>query len=206
MSVEIIADALQDIQRFFDALPEATLKAGMLAINDAADDSVPDIRRQMRKEVNFPRGYLEGGKRLYVKRRANTASLEAIIAGRDRPTSLARFVPAGATPENSRRRELSLQVKPGQVAKTRRAWLVNLRNGNTGLAIRLKEGEELRRSVGAVLLRGPSNKRPDANVYLLYGPSVDQVFRGVANDKTDEILRRALNNFVRQFGRLTGNG
>ncbi len=205
MSVGIVADALKDIQRFFDALPEETLSAAVLAINEAAGDAVPSIRKEMRKQINFPAGYLEGG-RLSLKRKANKATLEAVIAGRDQPTSLARFVPAGATPANSRGRELSLQVKPGVRARTQRAWLVNLRNGNVGLAVRLKPGESLRNSTGAKLLAGANHKRPDQNVYLLYGPSVDQVFRGVAAEMSDEILRRATANFIRQFGRFTGNG
>lgn len=203
MSVGVIAEGIKDIQRFYEALPDATLEAAVFAINDTVRDTVPEIRREMRKEVSFPSGYLEGGDRLYIKRKANKNTLEAVITGRDRPTSLARFAPAGATPENSRGREIMLRVKPGAVAKTRRAWLVNLRNGNMGLAIRLKPGESLKNTSGAVLLAGSSHKRPDANVYLLYGPSVDQVLRGVADDLTPEILNKMASNFTRQFGRIS---
>ncbi len=206
MSVGIVADALKDIEKFFDALPDATLSAAVLAINDAATDSQPQIRREMRKQINFPGGYLESGERLFLKRKANKGTLEAVIAGRDRPTSLARFATAGANPQNSRGRGLNLRVKPGRTIRTQRAWLVNLRNGNTGLAVRLKPGESLRNSSGAVLLAGAAHKRPDMNVYLLYGPSVDQVFRGVAGDMTPEILEKVSRNFIRHFGRFSGNG
>ena len=41
------------------------------------------------------------------------------------------------------------------------------------------------------------------NVYLLYGPSVDQVFRSVADDKTPKILSDVTAEFLRQFARLS---
>jgi hypothetical protein len=41
------------------------------------------------------------------------------------------------------------------------------------------------------------------NVYLLYGPSVDQVFRLVADDRADDLAEMVENQFYRQFARLT---
>lgn len=62
------------------------------------------------------------------------------------------------------------------------SFLVKLKSGNAktdtqfnlGLAIRLKPGERLRNKTSMTQL--------DHNVYLLYGPSVDQVFRTVRED------------------------
>ena len=75
------------------------------------------------------------------------------------------------------------------------AFLVRLKNNNIGLAVRLKPGEVLQNSEKAVRL--------DNNVYLLYGPSVDQVFRSVADDKTPKILSDVTAEFLRQFARLS---
>ena len=55
-----------------------------------------------------------------------------------------------------------------------RAFLMNLRSGNLGLAVRLAPGERIDNKRRMVQM---SN-----GLYLLYGPSVDQVFRSVAED------------------------
>ena len=78
------------------------------------------------------------------------------------------------------------------------AFLVRLKNNNIGLAVRLKPGEVLQNSEKAVRL--------DNNVYLLYGPSVDQVFRSVADDITPSIQQSVSRQFFRQFTRLSSRG
>lgn len=193
MTVSIFATALKDVREFFEALPDIADQAAVMAINQVAErDGLVMIRSQMRKEVNFPSGYLEG-QRLRVTRRARSNDLEAIIRGRDRATSLARFA-AGQNPINTRNRGVRVDV--GKNTRTlRKAFLVNLRNGNMGLAVRLKPGQTLDNSQGAVKL---SN-----NVYLLYGPSVDQVFRGVADSRADAIADMVTNQFLRQFARIS---
>lgn len=196
MTVGVIADALSDVARYFEQLPEIAEQAAFLAINDSADDALPEARREMSKQINFPKGYLNG-QRLGVKSRASRRKLEAVIAGRDRPTSLARFA-EGATIANSKGRPLFVRVKPGKTVKLNQAFLVRLKNNNIGLAVRLKPGEVLQNSEKAVRL--------DNNVYLLYGPSVDQVFRSVADDITPSIQQSVSRQFFRQFARLSSRG
>lgn len=199
MSVSILAKSLLDVADYFDSFPEITEQAAVLAVNDAAEDTLPSVKREMRKQINFPSNYLNPS-RLGIRRKAVRGSIEAVISGRDRPTSLARFA-EGATPQNSRGRPIFLKVKNGQVRKLARpdgkpsAFLVNLRSGNIGLAVRLRPGEKLENSEKAVRL--------DNNVYLLYGPSVDQVLRDVADTETPDIARRVSTNFFRQFARLS---
>ena len=73
----------------------------------------------------------------------------------------------------------------------------NRPGGNMGLAIRLKPGERLANTQGAVrLTRG---NRPGDNVWLLYGPSVNQVLRDVATRDTPAILRNVSLEFLRQW-------
>lgn len=193
MSVSIVANGLRDAVNFFRALPAVAEKAAVLALNEAATrGGMTMIRRDMRDQINFPSGYLEQG-RLRVSRKATGSSLEAAIRGRDRATSLARFA-AGQRPENTRRRPIQVQVKKGNSLWMRKAFLVRLKNGNIGLAVRLKPGEQMR-NTGAAAPLAP-------NVFLLYGPSVDQVFRGVAEDRAPDIANLVERNFLRQFARL----
>ena len=73
--------------------------------------------------------------------------------------------------------------------------MVRLRNGNIGLAVRLKDGELPINTHSEVMLAD--------NVWLLYGPSVDQVLSGVADDVAPGIQRSLSKQFLRQFARLT---
>ena len=196
MSVSVIADALSDVADYFEKLPEVATQAAALAINTVSQrQALPAIRKEMRDQLNFPEGYLETQDRLSVVRKASKNVLSATIRGRDRATSLARFRIGGQTPANTRGRGVRLQVKRGQTRVLRKAFLVNLRGGNTGLAVRLKPGESLSNSTGAVQLA--------ENVYLLYGPSVDQVFQTVSADVAPSVLDSVTNEFFRQLARLS---
>lgn len=196
MTVRVFADALKDVRQYFEQLPDIAEQAAVLAINDVAERTgLTAIRKEMRAEVEFPKGYLENGDRLRVTQRARKGSLEAMITGRDRATSLARFAP-GQNAQNTRGRGVRVKVSSkGGMKVLEKAFIVNLKNGNKGLAVRLKPGDQLRNSSKAVKLSG--------NAYLLYGPSVDQVFRGVADQESGQILNMVSNQFLRQFARLT---
>lgn len=193
---DVLGD-LRDLSQFFTAMPEVTSKAVSLAMNDVSErKAVPAIRRETESQVAFPKGYLDSPDRLGVTKRASPNNLEVVITARDRPTSLARFAP-GQTPENTRGKPLYVQVKRGRTVRLNKAFMVRLKNGNIGLAVRLKPGESLRNKTDmkAVALAN--------NVYLLYGPSVDQVFRTVADSAAPEIGTQIGNEFYRQFARLS---
>lgn len=195
MTVAIEVSALGDLTRYFEALPDIAETAAVLAINQVAErDGLTAIRRDMRSQIDFPAGYLEDNKRLRVARKASKGSLEAVIRGRDRATSLARFA-KGQNPGNTRGRGVRVTVKPGQTRTLKSAFMVRLNNGNIGLAVRLKPGESMKNSQASLRLA--------ENVYLLYGPSVDQVFRGVVDERSPDIANMVSKQFLRQFARLT---
>lgn len=188
-------DATADLAALTPKLTEAARQA----INRTLDRTRTQAAREIRRQVSFPANYLSpSGERLSVSQRATDARLEGTITGRWRPTSLARFA-KNTDPKAARRRGgVSVAVKPGSAKFMKGAWLVRLRAGsektdtqfNLGLAMRLKPGETLRNSRGAVRL--------DNNVWLLYGPSVSQVFTTVRDDLTPETM-----NFLEQeFERL----
>ena len=84
----------------------------------------------------------------------------------------------------------------------KRAFLIKLNKGggqtdtqfNAGLAIRLRPGEKIQNKVRQVQL--------SKNLYLLYGPSVQQVFldnqgSGVAEDMKGEVLDQLEREFLK---------
>lgn len=202
MTVSIDASALGKLQGFFDALPDVAERAMGMAINQVAErDGLSVLRREMREQVDFPAGYLEkgpNGPRLApYGRKAGKGSLERVIRGRDRPTSLVQFTHGLSTKSNSKH-GVRVTIKPGRTRLLKRAFLVNLRNGNTGLAVRLKDGETMKFSSGSVKLA--------ENLYLLYGPSVNQVFADVAKSKSGAIGDMVTKQFLRQFNRMSSRG
>lgn len=198
-------DGLKDLADYARGLPQQTTTAARLAINQIADRmAVPEARREIAAQVAFPDGYLNDD-RLGVTERATSANLQAVVTGRDRPTSLARFAPGAALGSKA---AITLVVKPGTATTLRNAWLVRLRAGatltedkfNIGLAVRLKPGEQFRNKKDAA-----SAVQLAPNVYLLYGPSVGQVFRDVADKISPVVLDSLEAEFLRQFNRLAGD-
>ncbi|AAQ63355.2 hypothetical protein Nazgul55 [Burkholderia phage BcepNazgul] len=204
MSIEIVAEGLGEFRDYVDRLPDISQQAAMIAINQTAQrTALPLARTEIGEQVNFPDNYLKDDSRLGVTKKATRNDLEAVIGARQRPTSLARFAEPGQTTKSTRKGGVSVVVKPGRTKQFKRGFLVRLRAGKTltedkynlGLAVRLSPGETLHATDGATKL---SN-----NVYLLYGPSVDQVFRTVADDITTEVLDALADEFLRQFTRLS---
>ncbi len=195
MSVFVRGEFLQDATKFFEDFPEIAERAAMMSINQVAErKAVPMIRHDAESQVNFPSGYLDGEDRLGVSQKATQGSLEAVITARDRPTSLARFIVGEAKVGQA---GISVRVsKGGGGARMDKAFVVKLKNGNRGVAIRLKSGETPDRAYNPVALAD--------NVWLLYGPSVDQVVRTVAEASIPEIGNMLSDEFYRQFVRLSG--
>lgn len=205
MSITIVADGLLDLGKYLDAMPNVATHAAYMAINQVAQrKAIPIIRTGIMEQVEFSSSYLNAD-RLNVTRKATSGNLEAVIGARSRPTSLARFA-KGQTPESTRKGGVSLLVKPGQPVNLKKAFLVKLNAGksadenfNVGLAVRLKPGESIKNKTNA-----SSTAHFSPNVYLLYGPSVDQVFKTVAVDVGPLIAEDLSAEFVRQFVRLSG--
>lgn len=202
MTVTISADGIADLELYFDRFPTVARNAMSIAINDAARDvGMKAARRDITAQVAFPEGYLDRPDRLSVTQYATPTRLEARITGRDRPTSLARFAARG-TPVYRRGAQpplgVTVMVKPGRPEHFASAFLYALKNGNVGFAIKLRPGDTVRgveRYQPIMLWKG---------VFLLYGPSVNQVFQGVADDIAPEVTSAIEAEFHRQFTRLSG--
>lgn len=176
----VAVEGLENLKSISD-LPQDILLAATRAINKTTDRTRAESARLMRLQVNFPARYLSGQDgHLRISQRATTGKLEGKILGRHRATSLARFSSGsiGGNPKSG----VTVSVKPGSSRVMRRAFLMKLRAGtdsidtrsNLGLAIRLRPGETIHNKRNMVKVK--------TGLYLLYGPSVDQVFRSVADD------------------------
>lgn len=181
--------ALEGIDSALDILsaePARIDKATQLAINKGIDRARAAAAREMRSQVKFPAAYLTGDNaRLRVTKRASGGNLEAVLTGRQRPTSLARFGKEKTKEAARKAGGVHVQVSPGSAKFIKNAFIVRLRRGadelgNVGVAIRVKPGDTLRNKKTAAV-------RLSNNVFLLYGPSVDQVFKTVREDIAPDI-------------------
>ncbi len=198
----VVVEGLKDID--IAGLGDQIKLDAVRAINDAAEWGRAQAAKEIRDQVNFPAQYLQpGGKRLYVSKKAQRQDIEAKITARTRATSLARFI-TGSAPQMNKP-GVTVQVQPGKARHMKRAFVVKLPAGsgpvdtkfNLGLAVRLRPGEVLRNKSDI--------RRLDKGLYLLYGPSVDQIFlardgSGVAPDIAPNIATRVVNEFERLRG------
>ena len=167
------------------------------SINKTADRARTQASRDIRDQIAFPASYLSpSAKRLFVSTKATKASpFEAVISGRDRPTSLARFSNQRPVPgKRHRGGQVTVTVKPGVRRYIKRAFLITLNNSNVGLAVRTDGGP-------------PNNayapKEIGKNLWLLYGPSVDQVLSAASNGGGiyEEIVPETLDFLNDEFNR-----
>ena len=200
----ISADSFDQVVRAFEKAPQIAEQAARLAVNEAARFGRVRASEQMRNEVNWQKGYVD--QRLTVAPAKGTA-LSATITGRWRPTSLSRFLVRAP----AKGRAMKVQVKAGGGAKElKRAFPVRLRAGsgrtdskyNQGIAIRLPKGKQPRNTTAAIELSSTGK----STAWLLYGPSINMVFRDVRYKVDDQIAERLSSEFIRQFARLSNNG
>lgn len=168
-------------QASLDQVPAHIIRAARQAVNKTTERTRAAVSRETYRQVKFPSGYLLGSKgRLYIKKLATDSDLEAIIAGRSRPTSLSRFVTGSLAVGGAKRKAgLRVEVKPGSARRMPGAFLIKLRAGsstetknNLGVAVRTKSG------------RPPPGYKPvklAQNLWLLYGPSVSSVLYSARN-------------------------
>lgn len=204
MRIDIhMSNELDRIREYLDAAPDNAARAMRMALNTVAQRSgMTKIRGAMQQQIAFEKSYLSGD-RLEVSKLATDGNLSVVIRARKRATSLARF--AGGQAVGKLAGGVRVRVRSGKTSVIKKGWLVRLNAGaslgednyNVGLAVRLAPGETI------------SHKRTKHTswlvkdqVALLYGPSVDQVFRTVSAEVGDDLASMVATEFFRNFERL----
>lgn len=193
---------LEGLEKFADAagnLPANVETAITRSINKTLDRTRTRAARAVLDQVAFPASYLgPATKRLWVRQRARNGSLFGSIEGLDAATSLARFAKQKVPTAGSQRPKgdkIDVRVKAGGGFKAiPRAFLIRLRNNNVGLAVRTNGGQP----PGAY-----KPKEIGKNLWLLYGPSVDQALLAATDGDGvyEELSPEALDFMVGEFHR-----
>lgn len=211
MSVLVEASGVRDLAMYFDRFPDITREAMSLAINDTArGTALTAARRDITAQVAFPDGYLDRPDRLSVTKFATPTRLEAKISGRDRPTSLARFavpgtpITVGAGRTKVIGKGVTIQIKPGVTKFFANGFLWQFPGGNIGFALRLRPGETVKGVHTYPVYQVRDKMGRPTGLFILYAPSVDQVFQSVAEEIGPEVTSELADEFMRQFTRLSG--
>jgi hypothetical protein len=198
MNFGVVVEGIENIHQFRRLGKDIEL-AAVRAVNTTARSKRTRAAKLIGGQLNVPKSYLSpAGGRLAVVKQATRTSPEAVIRARGRPTSLARY----ATTKTINKAGVRVKVGSSQTRFLKRAFLIKLpgkggdvdTQGNLGLAVRVKPGERISNKIRQVQV--------SKGLYLLYGPSVQQVFldnqgNGVANDMTKETLRDLEAEFLR---------
>ncbi len=213
MSLELRFSVTGDdtMERYLREYPKAARQAAKLSINDTIRRGRRKTKREIMSQVNLTSSYLNAER--LTENFATNDNLVGSIVGRRRPTSLARFDAQQLYQPNKTRpgrKPTGATVRVKNARKTiPNAFLIKLKAGNRdganqGLAVRLPEGKKPRRRFGGK----PLYKSRNTNVWLLYGPSVNQVMTSEKEGPSIvENLKPELNSYLnrefrRQFGRL----
>ena len=195
----VFVEGLESLQEVELLAPRIEL-AAVRAINTTTRSTRTLAARNIGRQINIPRSYLQPAKkRLYVSALAQRGKLEATITARGRATSLARYVQG--TPR--RGSPVRVSVKPGRTIALQRAFLIKLPAGSGGVDTKFNMGLAIRLAPGEKLTNKRNARRLQKGLYLLYGPSIDQVF--LDNDKdgvAEDIAPAAAVKLETEFLRL----
>lgn len=199
--INVSIEGLESVSRFLESFPEATKRAAHRAINQTADrKGFAAMRALMKEQIAFPPGYLEDQTRFRVGQRATSDNLEATVVARQRPTSLARFVSnRGAIGRTGPAAPLIINVKKNRRKTLQRAFLIRLRAGQSASADNFNVGLAVRLAAGETLINKKFARPMQGNLYLLYGPSVEQLFENLLPSKMGEIGEYLETEFLRQM-------
>lgn len=188
----VTGKGIEDLDRYVARLGDGANRAAVMAVNDTADWARVRIKRQMQSEVNLGETAFGKGK-FGITRRANPADLQAIVSASRQPYSLSRF--KTDTPEfGPKAGPVKVRIKAGGSTVTlKRAFYLRAPNGAVGIAVRSKQ--PLDNSRGARRVKG-------TDIYVLFGPSPDQLMRRLAPDSVPAVENYLNREFSRQIVRV----
>mgnify|MGYP001156600531 CR=1 FL=1 len=182
---------LNEAKEAFAELPVKLRSALIASINNVVPNAHSLAVEKITEQVALTKGYVKS--RLYISQRASNTDPMAVISGRVRSTQLRRYggkqlFSAAKLPGKRRLAGTSVGVKTGgsqQVLK--HAWI-----------IKLKYGEQ---SAGAGLTMGIAQRTGSGrdDYRILYGPSVDQVFRDVKDEIRPDVEQLLADEWLKQM-------
>ncbi len=188
----VAGKGIESLERYVARLGDGATKAAVMAVNDTAEWARVRIKRQMQSEVQLTESAF-ANRQFAVTRRANTAELQATLSASRQPYSLSRFK-TGDVGFGPSAGPVKVRIKTGgSTVPLKRAFYLRAPNGAVGIAVRSKK--PLDNSRGARRVRG-------TDIYVLFGPSPDQLMRRLAPDSVPAVENYLNREFSRQIVRV----
>lgn len=184
-------EGLAEVRQRLAALGEKAPRVMAMVINRGADRARTRGVSAIAAQVKLQKSYIRD--LLAVSKKASKADPDAVITGRKRPTLLFRYgaVQRTVPARNGKRRKAGVSVNvKRKSAPAEGKWFIVHRLKNSGASAVISR---FRRSSGV-------GNRWDG-LKVLYGPSVDQLWRDVRDDVAPEVMEWAGTELVRQLER-----
>lgn len=190
--ITIARTGLENLDAYVRRFGDGANKAASMTLNDTARWARTRLKAQMQADIRLTESAFTG-KRLYVAEFANPGHLQATVRGDKQGYSLSRF--SVDKPVRLARAPF-LQIKRGGPSvQVKRGFFLPAPNGALGLAVR----------TNGPLTKGKGRKI-SKNLYILFGPSPDQMMKRLVPELVPSVLRYADTEFTRQIKRFITNG
>lgn len=196
--IRISSAGIQGLATFVARTPEVAAEAAKLAVGDAAEWGRNLSKREMVSAVNLPAGAL-AGRRFRISQRPTTANPEAVISADNNPLGLSRFV-VGQKAKGSAHPKVRILVGGATKSfsdpdtKGSYSFLIPTPNGADGVGLAIRTKGPLKNSSAA--------RKIGRDLYLLSGPSVNQMFGQLMPTLVPRIEAKLQTEFARQYERL----
>jgi len=190
--ITVSSGGIRGLEEAIKRFPQAAAEASKLAVNDTIDFARANIRKAIVDQIAVPPDAITPA-RFGVTRRATQNKLEAVLSASNQPLGLVRFARGEKV---SGKTGVQVQVKKGGEIRTlKNAFFLPTPGapGSFALAVRAPGG--LSNSRGAYRVKG-------TDIYLLSGPSPNQLLANIAPKLLTTIQTRLNREFTRQYARL----
>lgn len=196
--IRISSAGIQGLASFVARTPEVAAEAAKLAVGDAAEWGRNLSKREMASAVNLPADAL-AGRRFRISQRPTTANPEAVISADNNPLGLSRFV---VSQKARGAAHPKVRILVGGATKSfsdpdikgSYSFLIPTPGGADGVGLALRTKEPLRNSQAA--------RKIGRDLYLLSGPSVNQMFGQLMPTIVPRVEAKLQTEFARQYERL----
>ena len=196
--IRISSAGIQGLATFVARTPEVAAEAAKLAVGDAAEWGRNLSKREMVSAVNLPADAL-AGRRFRISQRPTTANPEAVISADNNPLGLSRFV---VSQKARGAAHPKVRILVGGATKSfsdpdikgSYSFLIPTPGGADGVGLALRTKAPLRNSRAA--------RKIGRDLYLLSGPSVNQMFGQLMPTIVPRVEAKLQTEFARQYERL----
>lgn len=196
--IRISSTGIKGLAEFVARTPEVAREAAKLAVGDTAEWGRNLAKREMKAAVNLPEDAL-AARRFRIAQRPTNAHPEAVLSADNNPLGLSRFVvgqKAKGTPHPKVRILVGGATKSfsSPDRKGTYSFLIPTPGGADGVGLAVRTKRPLQKSQAARKI-GP-------DLYLLSGPSVNQMFGQMIPALVPRIEAKMQTEFARQYERL----